>query len=102
MSVSARIVIVTFFAIAGIVLILQSINSIPANKLIPNSRLLLTKVIPISLFAGILDTLDVYANVLDIKRSIMQIGNFSSDLSERNYTAPVFLVIQRSELGELV
>jgi methyl-accepting chemotaxis protein len=102
MSVSARIVIVTFFAIAGIVLILQSINSIPANKLIPNSRLLLTKVIPISLFAGILDTLDVYANVLDIKRSIAQIGNFSSDLSKRNYTAPELPVIQRSELGELV
>ena len=100
-SLVMRTVIVTFFAIAGMIFIIESVIIVPANKQLSSKVLLLTKITPISVFIGIIDTIDVYFQIRDVKIFVNLLNKFSSDLSNKNYTTNKLPVILRCELGDL-
>ena len=100
-SLVLRTIIVTFFALAGMVLILEAIIIVPTNKLLTSKVLLLTKIMPISIFIGIIDTIDVYIQIKDVKTFVGLLNTFSNDLSNKNYTTKKLPVLLRCELGDL-
>src|SRR5574344_2594212 len=100
-SLVMRTVIVTFFALAGMIFIIESVIIVPTNKLLSSKVLLLTKVTPISVFIGIIDTIDVYIQIKDVKTFVGLLNTFSNDLSNKNYTTKKLPVLLRCELGDL-
>src|SRR5574344_759768 len=100
-SLVLRTIIVTFFALAGMVFILESVIIVPANKQLSSKVLLLTKITPISIFIGIIDTIDVYIQIRDVRIFVTLLNKFSSDLSTKNYTTNKLPVLLRCELGDL-
>ena len=100
-SLVMRTVIVTFFALAGMIFIIESVIIVPTNKQLSSKVLLLTKITPISVFIGIIDTIDVYFQIRDVKIFVNLLNKFSSDLSNKNYTTEKLPVLLRCELGDL-
>jgi len=101
-SLSERIILITFIAVAGLVLLIESILSVPGNLKIGQQKLILELVFPIALCAALMTVVDVVINVLDIKHNINRIEKFSQNLSNRNYTVEPLPVRSRCELGNLV
>src|SRR5574344_210735 len=103
LSLMQRVVMISFIGIAGVVLLVESVFSVPANITSGNvSNLILTRVAPISLIAGAMVVIDIYMNILDIKKNINLIEDFTTELSNRNYQVEKMPVKCRYELGNLI
>jgi len=103
LTLMQRIVVITFVGIVGVVLLIESIFSVPVN-LDKNSiaNLMMSRVAPISFVCGFMVVIDVYMNILDIKHNISSIENFTTALSEKNYKIESLPVKCRCEIGNLV
>lgn len=100
-SLLFRILYSSLMSTAGLILIVLSVFTIPANMDIPIFSLLLKVEVPLTIMTlGIL-AIVCYINVSDIKYSIDKIQDFSRNLSERNYAIETLPVTCRCELGEL-
>lgn len=100
-SLMFRILYTSLMTTAGLVLIILSIFTIPANMDIPIYRLLISKVMPLSVLAMAVLALVCYINVRDIKTGMNSVQAFSRRLSEKDYTMQPLLVTCRCEIGEL-
>ncbi|MCR4938786.1 MAG: methyl-accepting chemotaxis protein [Treponemataceae bacterium] len=96
-----RCLLISFFVLLGMVLLLEAIFDIPANRDIPIARLLATKVTPFACVIGFMGVLDMFIQLRDVNRCIKYIGRFSEDLSNKNYQTPDVPILIRCELGEL-
>ncbi len=100
-SLLFRILYSSLMSTVGLILIVLSVFTVPANMDIPIYTLLLKAVIPLSIVSlGVLAGV-CYINVLDIKNSINKIQDFSRKLSERDYTMEQLPITCRCELGEM-
>lgn len=100
-SLLFRILYSSLMSTVGLILVVLSVFTVPANMDIPIYSLLLKAVIPLAIVSlGVLAGV-CYINVLDIKISIDKIQDFSRRLSERDYTMEQLPVICRCELGEM-
>ncbi|MBO5401041.1 MAG: methyl-accepting chemotaxis protein [Spirochaetaceae bacterium] len=100
-SLLFRILYSSLMSTAGLILIVLSVFTIPANMDIPIFSLLLKVEVPLTIFALLVLGLVCYINVSDIKYSIDKIQDFSRNLSERNYDMETLPITCRCELGEL-
>lgn len=96
-----RCLLISFFVLLGMVLLLEAIFDIPANRDIPIAQLFTTKVTPFACFIGAMGVLDMFIQLRDVSRCIKYIGKFSEDLSNKNYQTPDVPILIRCELGEL-
>lgn len=100
-SLLFRILYASLMTTVGLVLIILSIFTIPANMDIPIYTLLLSKVVPISVVAILILALVCYINVRDIKNGVDSVQIFSRKLSEKNYAMSPLPITCRCEIGEL-
>ncbi len=96
-----RCLLISFFVLLGMVLLIEAIFEIPANRDVPMTILLSTKVTPFACIIGFTGVLDMYLQLRDVNRCIKCIGKFSEDLSNKNYQTEDIPVLIRCELGEL-
>ncbi|MBP5437620.1 MAG: hypothetical protein J6Y30_06505 [Treponema sp.] len=101
MSLVVRILAISGFALIGLGLLLFSTFLIPKNRLVSNSLLAL-RILPVAALCIIMDVIDFYTCIRDVKLNITDIANQAKELSMRNYTAKPVPIILRCELGDLV
>lgn len=100
-SLMMRIMYNTIMTTIGLVLIILSVFTVPCNSDFSFSYLLVRKVIPLAIIGLAIIAADCYINVRDIKESVSSIQQFSSRLSNRDYTMETLPVTTRCELGDL-
>ena len=96
-----RCLLISGFVLLGMVLMIEAIFYIPANRELPMTELLLKKVTPFAAFIGFMGLVDMYVQLRDVNRCIKYIGKFSEDLSNKNYRTDDIPILIRCELGEL-
>jgi len=96
-----RCLLISGFVLLGMVLMIEAIFYIPANRSLPMTELLLKKVTPFAAFIGFMGLLDMFLQLRDVNRCIKYIGKFSEDLSNKNYQTEDIPILIRCELGEL-
>ncbi len=102
MSITMRIVAVTFFAMAGLVMLIESALSVPANMAGDTVQLMIGKILPISFVAGAMTIFDVYRDISDIKRGFNSIDKFTQALSNHDYSLDSFPIECRCEIGNVI
>ena len=101
MSLVSRTVTSAIFGLLGLVFIVESMFFIPGNRSLSNADFLV-RIIPFATLAVIMDVIDFYANIVDVKRNMISISSLSNSLSNRDYTMDRIPVTMRCELGEVV
>ena len=96
-----RCLLISGFVLLGMVLMIEAIFYIPANRQLPMRELLLTKVTPFAAFIGFIGLVDMFLQLRDVNRCIKYIGKFSEDLMNKNYQTDDIPILIRCELGEL-
>ena len=97
-----RSILVMLFNFVGLVLMTESIFSVPGNRTIQTTKLLFSRVFPFTGFAIITGLVGVYVLLRDVSNTIGKINKFSGDLSQKDYTTEKIPVLLRCELGEMV
>jgi len=100
-SLVSRIIFISIFALTGLGLIIFSTFLIPKVKVMSNSRLAL-HILPVTVLCIIMDIIDFYICIRDVKLNVTDIANQAKELSMRNYTSKPVPIILRCELGDLV
>ena len=100
-SLMMRIMYNTIMTTVGLVLIILSIFTVPYNSDFSFGYLLVRKVLPLAVIGIFIIAADCYINVRDIQESVSAIKQFSSRLSNRDYTMEALPVTTRCELGGL-
>ena len=101
MGLVRRIVLAAIFGIVGLVLIVETMFFIPANRSLSNYEFLI-RILPFVAVAVVMDVIDFFCNINDIKKNMMSISDLSDSLSKRDYTSDELRVILRCELGDLI
>ena len=101
MGVVSRSVTSAVFGLLGLVFIMESMFFIPHNRTLSNAEFLV-RILPFASIAVIMEVIDFYCNIKDLKVSMMSISGFSNSLSNRDYTMEKIPVTMRCELGEVV
>lgn len=101
-SITGRVVLNSFIALAGMVLLIESMIVIPANRAADITDFLLKKVTPMVLLSGAMVAINAYVNINDIRRGIVKIEQITGEFSQRNYTSADLPVVCRCEIGSLV
>ena len=96
-----RCLLISGFVLLGMVLMIEAIFYIPANRTLPMAELLLKKVTPFAAFIGFMGLVDMFFQLRDVNICIKYIGKFSEDLSNKNYQTEDIPILIRCELGEL-
>ena len=96
-----RVIYTTIMSAVGLVLLIISIFTIPANADYSFSYLIVRKILPIAAFCIATLALNCYINVKDIRDSVEALQSFSRSLSRRDYTVDLLPIASRTELGEL-
>ncbi|MCR4715064.1 MAG: methyl-accepting chemotaxis protein, partial [Treponemataceae bacterium] len=96
-----RCLLISGFVLLGMVLMIEAIFYIPANRMLPMAELLLKKVTPFAAFIGFMGLVDMFFQLRDVNICIKYIGKFSEDLSNKNYQTEDIPILIRCELGEL-
>ena len=94
-------ILVTLFMITGIILIIESVLTVPTTKNMNDTLLILTKITPVAIASVIIGITDIYLETKAIKDCVSSIETFSKSLSDRDYTPTAIPVIFRCELGDL-
>ncbi len=94
-----RILLVMLFVLLGMVMIIEGVYDVPANRLVPLARLFGLRLLPLSLFIAGVGLYDMFMECRVVLRYIDLINRFSTDLADKNYTTKDIPVIIRSELG---
>ncbi len=100
-SFMQRCLLISGFVLLGMVLMIEAIFYIPANRTLPMAELLLKKVTPFAAFIGFMGLVDMFFQLRDVNICIKYIGKFSEDLSNKNYQTEDIPILIRCELGEL-
>ncbi len=95
-----RCLLILFFILVGMVLFIESVVDIPANRDLSISELLV-KLTPFALLIAVVGLLDMFIQLVDINRCIKKVNKFSDDLTKKNYQTDSIPVFIRCELGEL-
>ncbi len=101
MSLVSRTVTAAVFGILGLVMVVECMFFIPANRSLSNYELLL-RILPFVAVAIAMDVIDFFCNINDVKRNMVSISGLSNSLSNRDYTVGKIPVTMRCELGDLV
>lgn len=103
LTLMQRVVIISLIGITGVVLLVESVFMIPVNHNVERmTQLLLTRLLPISVIAGLMVVIDIYMNMLDIKKNLNMIEDFTNELSNKNYNINPLPIKCRYELGNLI
>ena len=97
----SRTVTAAVFGILGLVMVVECMFFIPANRELSNIQFLM-RIIPFVAVATVMDVIDFFYNINDVKRNMTSISGLSNSLSNRDYTAGKIPVTMRCELGDLV
>ena len=100
-SFMQRCLLISGFVLLGMVLMIEAIFYIPANRELPMTELLLKKVTPFAAFIGFIGLVDMFLQLRDVNRCIKYIGKFSEDLMNKNYQTDDIPILIRCELGDL-
>ncbi|MCR4789479.1 MAG: hypothetical protein K5839_00195, partial [Treponemataceae bacterium] len=101
MGLVGRVVISSVFGLFGLAFILLSMYMIPVNRQLSGPQFFL-KALPFVIMAVVMDAVDFYANIKDVKNGLKSIQSLSNSLSKRDYTMESIPVTLRCELGDLV
>lgn len=101
MSLAQRNVLTLVFALLGVLLMILSITSIPAN-LTHGVASLNEKLLPFIIFAIIYVCVIEFSLVGDVKQCIRTIAAITTSLKEKDYTIPEQPATNRSELGVII
>ena len=101
MSLVSRTVTAAVFGILGLVMVVECMFFIPANRSLSNYEFLL-RILPFVAVAIAMDVIDFFCNINDVKRNMVSISGLSNSLSNRDYTVGKIPVTMRCELGDLV
>lgn len=101
-TIVMRVITVTLFVMFGIIFLIESVVEVPENLNRPVRELLLTKISPIAVMAGIIGGINSFLNIRDIRNGITDIKKFSRNLADGNYTIQEMPVVCRCEIGSLV
>ena len=96
-----RIILVMFFVLLGMVLIVEDVYDVPANRLVSIAKLFAARLLPVTLFVAGMGLLNMFLECRVVIRYIEMINKFSGDLSNKDYTTKDIPVLIRSELGML-
>ncbi|MBP3710515.1 MAG: hypothetical protein J6I73_08975 [Treponema sp.] len=102
MGLIARICLPAIFALQGMALLLTAIFMVPANRELSSIEILVKKMLPCAEIVVVFVLFGIYLEARGIKRNLDAAEQFSSQLSDRNYTADLLPVVSRSEIGSLV
>lgn len=102
MSFTQRMVIVTFFVVCSVIMFIASVLSVEGNLALGSKYLLVRKILPIALIAGIFGCLNVYLSLREIRTSIVEVQKHTEELAKRDFNLETLKVFCRCEIGELV
>ncbi|MFA6855658.1 MAG: HAMP domain-containing methyl-accepting chemotaxis protein [Treponema sp.] len=97
-----RNTLVTFFSCAGLLFSTISPLFVSANSGLAVWTLLVTKMLPIAVCAGIMAVSDAYLLIRGINIRIKDINEFTTKLAKRDYTQEYLRVRSRDEFGLLI
>ena len=101
MGLNSRIIVTSIFGLIGLACIVESMLFIPANRDHSNLELML-RILPFALMAIVMDTVDFYLTIKNVKDNIDHVRKLTKALSDRDYQVAHIPVTMRCELGELV
>ncbi len=101
-SLTLRLMYNTLVSAAGLVLLVLCVFTVPANRELHFSYLLLHRALPLAIFGMIFLAADCFVNVREIKENIKELQVFSTRLASRDYTVSPMHYTARCELGELI
>ncbi|MCR5188481.1 MAG: hypothetical protein K6C97_06055 [Treponema sp.] len=101
MSLVSRTVTSAVFGLLGLAFMIMSMFFIPANRELTNVQFV-GRTFPFVAIAIIMDVIDFFCNINDVKVNMNSIRDLSNSLSNRNYTKDNIPVTMRCELGDVV
>lgn len=100
-SFMQRCLLIILFNLIGVVLLTEAAFDVPANLDYSITTLFVNVVTPVALLAGAFALMDMYLQLRDVNICIKNVGNFTKDMANKNYTSEELPVLIRCEIGEL-
>ena len=101
MGLVSRTVVSAVFGLLGLAFIITCMFFIPGNRQLSNITFI-GRTFPFIAIAIIMDVVDFYCNINDVKINMKSINSLTHSLSKRDYTMEKLPVNIRCELGEVV
>lgn len=101
MGLVSRTVVSAIFSLLGLAFMITCMFFIPENRQLSNITFI-GRTFPFIAIAIIMDVVDFYCNINDVKINMNSINSLSHSLSKRDYTMEKLPVNIRCELGEVV
>ncbi len=101
MGLVSRTVVSAVFGLLGLTFMITCMFFIPGNRQLSNITFI-GRTFPFVAIAIIMDVVDFYCNINDVKINMNSINSLSHSLSKRDYTMEKLPVNIRCELGEVV